>query len=67
MLQHALARAVVGSVETVARGLDAFIAETGADELMVTAQVFDHAARLRSFELTMKAARYAVSAAPAGT
>ena len=67
MLQHALARAVVGSVETVAQGLDAFITETGADELMVTAQVFDHGARLRSFELTMAAAHHAVSAAPGGS
>ncbi|TIP67366.1 MAG: alkane 1-monooxygenase, partial [Mesorhizobium sp.] len=24
---------------------------TGADELMVTAQIFDHAARVRSFEI----------------
>jgi luciferase family oxidoreductase group 1 len=56
-LQHALSRAVVGSAERVARGLGAFIAETGADELMVTAQVFDHDARLRSFEFTMEASR----------
>jgi hypothetical protein len=27
------------------------IAQTGADELIVTAQIYDHAARLRSFEL----------------
>ena len=33
------------------RGLAAFIAETAADEVMVTAQMFDHAARLRSFAL----------------
>ncbi len=62
MLQHALARAVVGSPDTVARGLEAFITETGADELMVTAQVFDHEARLRSFELTIQAMRYALTA-----
>ena len=60
-LQHALARAVVGSRETVARGVEAFIGETGADELMVTAQVYDHAARLRSFEMTMEAMHYAPS------
>jgi luciferase family oxidoreductase group 1 len=64
-LQHALSRAVVGSQEAVARGLEAFIAETGADELMVTAQVFDHPARLRSFELTMEALRNQLSALPA--
>jgi luciferase family oxidoreductase group 1 len=51
MLGHALAEAVVGSPETVKRGVEAFIARTGADELMVTAQVFDHAARVRSYEL----------------
>ena len=51
MLGHALAQAVVGSPETVKRGVEAFIARTRADELMVTAQVFDHAARVRSYEL----------------
>src|SRR5215470_4676053 len=50
-LEHALRYAVVGSPATVQRGLAAFIAETAADEIMVTAQMFDHAARLRSFEL----------------
>jgi hypothetical protein len=35
--------------------LDTFIAQTGADELLVTAQLFDHAARLRSFELVAEA------------
>jgi luciferase family oxidoreductase group 1 len=51
MLDHALAEAVVGSPETVRRGVEAFVARTGADELMVTAQIFDHAARKRSYEL----------------
>lgn len=66
VLQHALARAVVGSRDTVARGLEAFIGETGADELMVTAQVFDHELRLRSFEMTIDARRYALGAATGG-
>jgi alkanesulfonate monooxygenase SsuD/methylene tetrahydromethanopterin reductase-like flavin-dependent oxidoreductase (luciferase family) len=52
MLAHALSCSVVGSPETVRRGIARFIAETGADEIMVTAQMFDHAARLRSFEIT---------------
>ena len=55
MLRETLATAVVGSPETVRQGLDAFITRTGADELMVTAQIFDHQARLRSFELTASA------------
>jgi luciferase family oxidoreductase group 1 len=49
-VEHALRYAVVGSRETVRRGLAAFIEETGADELMITAQIYDHEARLRSFE-----------------
>ncbi|TIT16125.1 MAG: LLM class flavin-dependent oxidoreductase, partial [Mesorhizobium sp.] len=47
MLGQALSCAVVGSPETVRQGIDAFVRRTGADELMVTAQVFDHAARVR--------------------
>lgn len=43
---------IVGSPDTVRRGLEEFIARTGADELMITAQIYDHAARLRSLELT---------------
>jgi len=51
MLDSALACSIVGAPETVRRGLLGFADETGADELMVTAQIFDHAARLRSFEI----------------
>jgi luciferase family oxidoreductase group 1 len=42
---------VVGSPETVRRGLETLIDETGADEIIATGSVFDHAARLRSFEI----------------
>jgi hypothetical protein len=35
----------------VREGLLEFIGRTGADELMLTAQIYDHAARLRSFEI----------------
>ncbi len=51
MLDEALAYAVVGAPDTVRRGLAAFMARTGADELMITAQIFDHTAQLRSFEM----------------
>jgi luciferase family oxidoreductase group 1 len=51
ILDQALSCSLVGSPETVRRGLAEFIARTGADELMVTAQIFDHRARLRSFEI----------------
>jgi luciferase family oxidoreductase group 1 len=46
-----LARSVVGSRETVRAGLEALVAETGADELIVVSDVYDHPTRLRSFEL----------------
>ncbi len=54
-LANALACSVVGTPEIVRRGLQEFIARTGADEVIVTAQMFDHAARLRSFEITAEA------------
>lgn len=46
-----LARSVVGSPETVRAGLDALVAETGADELIIVSDVYDHAARLESLRL----------------
>jgi luciferase family oxidoreductase group 1 len=51
MLADALACSVVGSPERVRRGLQAFIASTTANELMVTAQIFNHEARKRSFAI----------------
>jgi luciferase family oxidoreductase group 1 len=46
-----LARSFVGSPETVRRGLEEFIEETGADEVMVASAIHDHPARLRSYEI----------------
>lgn len=46
-----LARSVVGSPETVRAGLKALIDETAADELMIVSDIYDHALRLRSFEI----------------
>lgn len=51
ILDDALASAVVGGPDTVRRGLDDLIRRTGADELIVTANIFDHAKRKRSFEI----------------
>jgi alkanesulfonate monooxygenase SsuD/methylene tetrahydromethanopterin reductase-like flavin-dependent oxidoreductase (luciferase family) len=50
-VEQALKHSFVGAKETVRRGLDAFIDATGVDEIMVTGHIFDHAARLRSFEI----------------
>jgi luciferase family oxidoreductase group 1 len=52
LLDQVLACSAIGSPETVRRELDAFVLRTGADELMITCQVFEHAARLRSYEIT---------------
>ncbi len=43
--------AFIGSAETLKRQLGAFIAATQADEIMVTAPIFDHEARKRSYEI----------------
>ncbi|HEY8886925.1 MAG TPA: LLM class flavin-dependent oxidoreductase [Gallionella sp.] len=52
VLDEILSCAAIGSPDTVKRTLMAFIEQTGADELMITSQIFDHAARLRSYEIT---------------
>jgi luciferase family oxidoreductase group 1 len=57
MLDHSLSCALVGGPQAIRAGLEAFVARTGADELMVTGQIFDHAARLRSFQILSEAAQ----------
>ncbi|MEV6904511.1 LLM class flavin-dependent oxidoreductase [Amycolatopsis sp. NPDC051372] len=42
---------IIGSPETVRKGLDQLLADTGADELMVTTMVHGHEDRLRSYEI----------------
>jgi luciferase family oxidoreductase group 1 len=54
---------VVGSRETVAKGLRELRERTGADEIMAVAHIHDHAARIRSLELTAEAAGLPVEAA----
>jgi luciferase family oxidoreductase group 1 len=41
----------VGSPETVRQGLEGFIEQTGADEIIAASAIYDHAARLRSYEI----------------
>jgi alkanesulfonate monooxygenase SsuD/methylene tetrahydromethanopterin reductase-like flavin-dependent oxidoreductase (luciferase family) len=55
-VERALSRAIVGSPAVVQRGIVDLVAATQADELMLTAQIFDHDARLRSFEIAADAA-----------
>ena len=56
-----LARSIVGSSQTIRVGIEALVAETGADELIVVSDVYDHAARLRSFELIASSQEYVSS------
>jgi len=69
-VEHALAYAVVGGPDTVRHGLRNFIAMTEADEIMISTQMYDHAARKRSYEIAMQARAGLVSrplpAAPNG-
>ena len=51
LIEETLAYTVVGSAETVRRGLEGIVTKTGADELMLASQIYDHSARLRSYEL----------------
>jgi luciferase family oxidoreductase group 1 len=56
-VERALACATVGDPREVAEGLRAFVARHRPDELLLTANIFDHALRLRSFELVVAALR----------
>jgi luciferase family oxidoreductase group 1 len=56
-VDQAFREAIVGSPAAVREGMAAFIKRTGIDELMVTAAIFDHGARLRSFEIAAAAAK----------
>jgi luciferase family oxidoreductase group 1 len=52
IIEQVLTCAAIGSPQVVRDGLEAFIARTGADELMITSHIFSHPARLRSYAIT---------------
>lgn len=64
MVDQALACSAAGSPETVRREIDAFVARHAPDELILTGQIHDHRARLRSFEIAADVIR---ATAPAST
>lgn len=51
--------AIIGSRETVRRGIDKLLARTSADELMIVSDIYDPAKRRRSFEIIAEAAKVA--------
>ena len=55
MLDEQGACSAVGAPTTVRRQMEGFVERTGVDELMIAAQIFDHEARVRSFEIAMEA------------
>lgn len=59
MVERALLYAIVGTPETVGGRIAEFVAHTGVDEVIVAGQIYDHAARLRSFEIVAQAVQAA--------
>ncbi|MEA3061443.1 MAG: hypothetical protein QOJ94_1224 [Sphingomonadales bacterium] len=59
ILDQVLTCSAIGSRETVRRQIAAFVERTRADELMITSQIWDHAARMRSYEIVAEAMREA--------
>jgi luciferase family oxidoreductase group 1 len=57
ILRSVLSASAIGSPGTASCQLDEFVARTNPDELIVTAQVYDHQARLKSYELLMETVR----------
>jgi luciferase family oxidoreductase group 1 len=55
MLDDVLSCSAIGSLSTVRHALHAFIERTGADELMIASQIFDHEARMQSYEIAAHA------------
>jgi luciferase family oxidoreductase group 1 len=50
-IQQQLGSSIVGSASTIKDKIEKFLDETGADEIMVNASIYDHQERLRSFEI----------------
>jgi luciferase family oxidoreductase group 1 len=57
MLDQVLSCSAVGDPDMVRDAIKAFVARTGADELIISGAMFEHAARLRSHEITAQTCR----------
>jgi luciferase family oxidoreductase group 1 len=64
LLRQVLSCSAIGDAATVRARIEAFAERTGADELMITSQIYDHDARLRSYEIVADAVGMTVSANP---
>ena len=56
-LEEVQSVSMVGAPSTVREGIDRFVGQTHPDELMVVSHIYDHAARLRSYEIVADLAR----------
>ncbi len=63
VLDQVLSASAIGGPERVRAQIGAFLARTGADELMLTSAMFDHAARKRSLEIAAEAMKQPATAA----
>ena len=61
-VESRLGGSIIGGAATVKSGLEKVLAETNADELMLNAMIFDHTARLRSYEIVAEVWKENVSA-----
>ncbi|WP_338470017.1 LLM class flavin-dependent oxidoreductase [Niallia sp. XMNu-256] len=59
ILEQKLAGSIIGSRETVKRKLEKFVQETQTDEIIINSQIFDHEARLQSYEIVADVIRNA--------
>ena len=55
ILDQVLSCSAIGAPATVKAAIEDFVGRTGADELMITSQIYDHEARLRSYEIVAEA------------
>jgi luciferase family oxidoreductase group 1 len=55
LLRQVLTCSAIGDASSVKGQIEAFVERTGADELMITSQIFDHRARIRSYEIVAEA------------
>jgi luciferase family oxidoreductase group 1 len=58
ILDQVLTCSATGGPETVRTAIAGFVERTGADELMITSQIYDHQARLRSYEIVAEVTRH---------
>lgn len=61
-----LSYSIIGGPETVREGLETLVAETGADEVIIVSDIYDHAKRLRSLEIIAEVAGISTATARAG-